>query len=193
MPRLPRHAVLALACACIPAAQAAQWDFTVLLDGEAIGSHRFVVEGTRQRSVESTALYQVKVLGWTAYRYRHRASERWTGDCLASLAARTDDNGSVSEVERAFAPAPCTMSFAYWNPAIAGQSRLFDPGTGVLHDVQVTRLPPTTVPVRGRPVTARGLRITGLPQAIDVWYDDDTWIGLDTTVRGNRRLSYRLP
>ena len=38
----------------------------------------------------------------------------------------------------------------------------------------------------------RGLRIGGLTQPIDVWYVGDRWVGLDTTVDGGRRLSYRL-
>ena len=38
----------------------------------------------------------------------------------------------------------------------------------------------------------RGLRIGGLTQPIDVWYAGDRWVGLDTTVDGGRRLSYRL-
>lgn len=182
-------ASVAGASAC---ASAAQWDFTVLLDGQPIGEHRFVVGGTRDRTVEIEAAFQVKLLGWTAYRYRHEARERWRGDCLASVQASTDDNGSDTEVSQSFPPAPCTMSFAYWNPAIASQGQLFDAGTGKLRTVQVTALPPTTITVRGAPVAARGLRIAGLPQPIDVWYDGDTWIGLDTFVRGQRRLSYRL-
>jgi len=37
-----------------------------------------------------------------------------------------------------------------------------------------------------------GLRIGGLAQPIDVWYDGNRWVGLDTIVSGGRRLSYRL-
>jgi hypothetical protein len=184
--------VLALAACAGGSVHAAEWDFTVLLDGEPIGQHRFVVGGARDRTVEIDAAFQVKLLGWTAYRYRHQARERWSGDCLASVQARTDDNGSDSRVSESFPAAPCTMSFAYWNPAIATQGQLFDDGTGVLRTVQVTALPPTTITVRGAPVAARGLRIAGLPQPIDVWYDGDNWVGLDTLVRGQRRLSYRL-
>ncbi len=189
--RRPLAAIFLAACAA-GTAHAAEWDFTVLLDGEPIGRHRFAVAGSGERTVDIDALFQVRLLGWTAYRYRHHASERWSGDCLASLEARTDENGSKTEVSETFAPAPCTMSFAYWNPAIATQRRLFDAGTGALRAVQVTPLPPTTIIVRGAPVAARGLRIAGLPQPVDVWYDGDTWIGLDTLVRGKRRLSYRL-
>jgi hypothetical protein len=184
--------VLALAACAGGSVHAAEWDFTVLLDGEPIGQHRFVVGGARERTVEIDAAFQVKLLGWTAYRYRHQARERWSGDCLASVQARTDDNGSDTQVSESFPAAPCTMSFAYWNPAIATQGQLFDDGTGVLRTVQVTALPPTTITVRGAPVAARGLRISGLPQPIDVWYDGDNWVGLDTLVRGQRRLSYRL-
>lgn len=184
--------LLASAAAASGSACAAEWDFTVLLDGQPIGQHRFVIDGARERTVEIEAAFQVKLLGWTAYRYRHEARERWRGDCLASVQASTDDNGSDTEVSQSFPPAPCTMSFAYWNPAIATQGQLFDAGTGKLRPVHVTALPPTTITVRGAPVAARGLRIAGLPQPIDVWYDGDTWIGLDTFVRGQRRLSYRL-
>ena len=171
-----------------------------------------MVDGTRERRVESDARYEVKLLGLTAYRYRHHASERWAGECLAALDARTDDNGAVTQVhartvDGAFEvaittpskPAPpvsasaCTMSFAYWNPALSTQQKLLDPGTGLLQDVQIMRIEPASITVHGRNITATGLRIVGLPHPIDLWYEGDEWIGLDTTVRGNRRLTYRLP
>ena len=188
------HAALAAAFAAFTGgASAAEWDFTVLLDGKPIGSHRFVVEGSDERKVESDALYEVKLLGLTVYRYRHHASERWRGECLAALKAHTDDNGAVTDVTKAFDAQACTWSFAYWNPAIAKQQRLLDPGTGVLRDVRVAALEPATITVQGRAVEARRVRISGLAHPIDVWYEGDRWVGLDTTVGGERRLSYRLP
>jgi hypothetical protein len=85
------------------------------------------------------------------------------------------------------------MSFAYWNPALATQQRLLDPGTGRIESVTITALQASTIPVRGNPASVRGIRITGLQRPIDVWYLDNHWVGLDTTVRGGRKLSYRLP
>jgi hypothetical protein len=46
--------------------------------------------------------------------------------------------------------------------------------------------------VRGRSVVARGWRIVGLARPIDVWYEGEQWVGLDTAVAGDRRLAYRL-
>jgi hypothetical protein len=84
------------------------------------------------------------------------------------------------------------MSFAYWNPALAGQKRLLDPGSGRVEPVAIAApsAAPTDLGAHGQPV--RGLRISGLAQPIDVWYAGDRWVGLDTVVGDGRRLSYRL-
>lgn len=196
----------------------AEWQFTARLDGRPIGSHRFtlVSAGGRSASLESEARFDVTLLGIPIYRYRHRASERWQAGCLASIEATTDDDGRVTrlrgrqeggqslEVEvRAAADggdaspqaqrAPaCTMSFAYWHPELASQRRLLDPGSGRLEPVTITPLREATIEVEGRPTSVRGLRIAGLPHPIDVWYAGTRWVGLDTTVAGGRKLTYRL-
>ena len=192
-----------------------EWNFTALLDGAAIGSHRFVLSrdsagDASARAVSSDARFDVKVLGLTIYRYRHRASEQWQGDCLTALVAETDDDGTRTRVlgsvagnlfaidagppsgtlRRTDAPA-CTMSFAYWNPALTARRQLLDPGTGRLETVAFMALPAATIDVKGVPTPARGFRIAGLTQPIDVWYVGDRWSGLDTRV-GDRRLTYRL-
>jgi hypothetical protein len=202
--------------ALVPAAHAqpvGEWDFVVRLDGKPVGTHRFTLarEGADGLALTSTALFEVKLLGFTAYRYRHEARERWDGNCLAALDASTDDDGRRTQVRGRRGPtgfglevsadgvpeAPerggnCIMSFAYWNTALATQQRLLDPGTGRFVPVQVMPLPATEIDApRGR-VVARGWRIAGLPQPIDVWYDGERWAGLDTTVQGGRRLTYRL-
>jgi hypothetical protein len=199
----------------VPAASApAEWRFTVRLDGKPIGSHRFVLAGAGDGglAISSEAQFDVSLLGVPLYRYRHRADERWADGCLASIDARTDDNGRRTEVrgqvqagrfdlqvrgEGRPAPAPavpsgCLMSFAYWNPALAAQSRLLDPGSGRVEAVAIATpaAAPTDLGVQAQPV--RGLRIGGLAQPIDVWYVGDRWVGLDTVVGDGRRLSYRL-
>lgn len=176
------------------AATDVQWNFTALLDGKPIGTHRFSVRAQGpERLVQSAADFDVRILGLSAYRYRHRAAETWQGDCLAALEASTDDDGSRSDVK--VQPSPgCVMSFAYWNPAIRGQARLLNAQTGQVDAVQVRRMDSGTIVVRGKPVSAVRWRISGPPQPVDVWYaaDTDEWIGLDSTVAGNRQLSYRL-
>ncbi len=175
-----------------------QWSFTVSLDGSTIGEHRFrlgALEGG-SRQLESSARFTVKVLGIAVYRYRHEAREQWRGNCLRRIAADTDDDGERSTVRQEFAPdTPCTRSFAYWNPAILDSRQLLDPQSGKLEPVQISREEDGSITVRGQPRAATRWRITGPRNPIDVWYAADTgeWVGLDSTVQGGRKLSYRLP
>lgn len=184
------------------------WDFRVLLDGKPIGTHRFSVGADGDATtVSGEASFAVKVLGFTAYRYAHEASERWRGSCLTGLVAKTDDNGRKSAVrieprdDRLMVSSPagtrpvegCVMSFAYWNPAIRTQTRLLNAQTGNLEAVSVQRIDDALIEVRGKPVTARRYRILGPAQPIDVWYTaEGEWIGLDARVDGRQQLSYRL-
>jgi hypothetical protein len=142
------------------------------------------------------------------YRYRHSAIEQWRGDCLRQLASKTDDDGTPEKVDASASgdnvlavttakgtqPVDgCVMSFAYWNPAIRKQERLLNSQSGKLEAVQVSRAGSGTVDVRGQPVAATRWRIATPAQPIDVWYSQQgEWVGLDSTVGGNRKLSYRL-
>ena len=205
-----RLGIAALACAtplwCAAADTA--YDFQVRLDDKPIGEHRFTVGGPPEsRTVVSEARFTVKVLGLTAYRYTHRAEEQWRGDCLRSLVADTDDDGTASRVNAeavgdvlkvATAAGTqsidgCVMSFAYWNPAIRQQSRLLNAQTGRHEAVQIRRMGSGTVEARGQPVAAVRWRIDGPAQPLDVWYTaQGDWVGLDSTVGGGRKLTYRL-
>lgn len=174
-----------------------EWNFRALLDGTPIGQHHFSVSGQGdQRTVRSEADFAVKVLGFTAYRYHHEATEVWQGGCLAQLDSHTDDDGKAMQVHEspgATEGRPCVMSFAYWNPAIRSQTRLLNAQSGKLETVSIQRVGPGTVEVRGKPVEATAFRIVGPAHPIEVWYGaDGRWVGLDSTVAGGRKLSYRL-
>ena len=216
--------LVGLACVHIGAAEVVspptgEWNFRALLDGKPIGQHRFSVTayaGTKvgaagtlgdERRVISEASFAVKFLGITAYRYRHKATEQWRGECLTALTATTDDDGKASSVrteadgetlsvKTAAATqslSGCVMTFAYWNPAIQTQTRLLNAQTGKAEVVQVNRVGSGSVEVRGQPVAATRFRITGPAEPIDVWYSaQGEWIGLDALVAGGRKLSYRL-
>ncbi|SFE10709.1 DUF6134 family protein [Paracidovorax konjaci] len=197
-------AVAAATAAFLPTAGHAQeaaerqWNFSVLLDGALIGEHRFRLTALEpgSRSLESTARFTVRVLGVPLYRYRHEARELWRGDCLARIASDTDDDGTRNTVRQDFAPdAGCLRSFAYWNPAILASQPLLDPQTGKTEAVQVSREEDGVITVRGQPRPATRWRLMGPKYPIDVWYATGSgeWVGLDSTVRGGRKLSYRLP
>lgn len=176
-----------------------EWNFRVLLDDRPIGRHDFSLSNAdgAERTLVSDAEFAVKIFGITAYRYRHQATEHWQGDCLRAVASTTDDDGKASRVRADRGGAlgdGCLMSFAYWNPALRTQTRLFNPQTGVVDTVLVRPAGNGTLAVRGAPVAATRYRIVGAAQPIDVWYAaNGDWIGLDAVVAGGRKLSYRLP
>lgn len=200
-----KRAAIGLVMACITAAAAAdplalptgEWAFRALLDGKPIGQHRFSVSGEGdERTVVSEADFAVKFLGITAYRYHHKATEQWRDNCLTALNSTTDDDGTPRSVHADLNDATlkgCVMSFAYWNPAIQTQTRLLNAQTGKLESVQVRRIGSGSVEVRGKPVEATEFRITGAANPIAIWYSArGEWLGLDSTVAGGRKLSYRL-
>jgi hypothetical protein len=169
------------------------WSFRVLLDDREIGTHRFTLtERGTERELVSEASFRVRFLGFNAYRYRHKATERWREGCLNSLVSRTDDNGKSHAVEWR-TPGECVMSFAYWNPAVLGARQLLNAQTGEIEPVKVSALGEERIDVRGLTVPAQRYRINGRKLAIDLWYgEDQEWIALETTVGGKRRLRYRL-
>ncbi|MET3496438.1 DUF6134 family protein [Variovorax boronicumulans] len=186
-----------------------EWSFRVLLDDSPIGEHRFMLATAGEdRRLTSEAEFSVKLLGVTVYRYRHSANETWRGDCLRQLVSKTDDDGTPEKVDakavgdntlavttaKGTQPVEgCVMSFAYWNPTIRRQERLLNSQTGKLEAVQVARAGSGMVEVRGQPVEAARWRIATPAQPIDVWYTaQGEWVGLDSTVSGGRKLSYRL-
>jgi hypothetical protein len=207
-----RFRFLLLAAALAPGVGLAnaerEWRFRVLLDGSEVGTHTFrVSERDGQRSVASDARFTVKLLFIDAYTYAHEARERWQGDCLAALEARTDDNGkriavrgasngARFEVEgagtRARLPA-CVMSFAYWNPAMLEQPRLLNVQTGELTDVRIEPLGQESVRVRGAATNARRYALHAPKFRIDLWYaPGEGWVQLESRTESGRMLRYEI-
>ena len=169
-----------------------EWRFRVLLDASEVGSHTFrVTERGGERLVESDARFKVKVLFIDAYSYAHEARERWQGDCLAELDARTDDNGE--RLTARARPLACVMSFAYWNPRMLQQSRLLNAQTGELTEVRIEPLGEETLRVRGAPLSAQRYAVHTPKFRVDVWYAADAnWVQLESRTAGGRLLRYEI-
>lgn len=184
------------------------WNFRVYLNESEIGHHRFTLRGEgAARELTSEARFNIRVLGFSAYRYVHDAKERWRDGCLERLSARTDDNGErlavTAEADRdrlAISSARgrtsfdgCVMTFAYWNPAMLRQARLLNAQTGEYEAVTVAAIGNETITVRGAQVNATRYRVTGSKHPIDLWYSPQhEWLALESTVDAGRRLRYRL-
>ncbi len=201
-------AAASMAGASTAAAESRVWDFRAYLDGAPIGYHRFTLsDDGATRELKSETRFEVRVLLIPAYRYSHDATERWRGDCVERLTARTDDNGKRSNVnalregERLTVTSArglevldgCVMTFAYWNPRILRQSRLLNAQTGAYETTRIAALGEETINVRGARVMARRYRIDGAGSPIDLWYSaNDEWLALESAVAGGRRLRYAL-
>jgi hypothetical protein len=193
--------------AAAPARAAAprEWNFAVSLDGRPIGEHRFTLsERGDLRELESEARFNVKFLFINAYRYEHRARERWQGDCLQSLDARTDANGKPLVVagqrdpggfrlragDTDTLPDACVQTFAYWNPSILDARRLLNPQTGEYVDVKVLLMGREVID--GQPADRyRLIGSGGTPLQIDLWYTPAfDWVALESLTPEGRRLQY---
>jgi len=184
------------------------WDFSVLLDGDEIGFHRFELseDGGEQR-ITSEAKFDVRFLFVNAFRYRHSNTEVWSDGCLREIEARTQANGkklSVSgfqnkdefivddgNAKNAFTD--CVMTFAYWDPKFLEQAKLLNSQSGEYLDVDVEPLGREPITVRGEEVDATAFKLTAKKLEVTLWYSEDNeWLALESVAKGGRIIRYEL-
>jgi len=189
-------------------ADSLEWRFEVYLDEKPIGFHEFrVTTMEERRRVETRARFDVKILFFNAYRYRHENVEYWSGDCLEAIEATTDDNGDrfvvtgrrqgasfqvTTNGSRDALPA-CTKSFAYWDPSFLTATRLLNSQTGELEAVNIERIGNESLRVGDEIMEAVLYEITVKDAPIRLWYarDDRRWLALETVAGGDRALRYQ--
>jgi hypothetical protein len=190
------------------ASDSRSWEFSVLLDGDEIGYHRFeLAQRGDLEEVRSEASFDVRFLFVTAFRYRHENHETWSDGCLSRIESSTRQNGRKEAVtgeivddvfqvdagERSEVLDDCVMSFAYWNPDFLEQRQLLNPQTGEYLPVEVEPLDRQVVNARGEPVNAKAYRLVARDLELTVWYSDDAeWLGLESVAKGGRILRYEL-
>ena len=82
-------------------AGAETYRFAITRNGDQIGTHSIDLNRTAAETTVSIATdltVKVPVLGITAYRFQHVASERWVAGRLVALNSTTDDNGTRHKV-----------------------------------------------------------------------------------------------
>ncbi len=199
-------ALLALS-ACVEAANQ-EWRFQVYLDNKKIGRHDFFLrEFDNQKLLQSEANFEYRLLFVKLYGYEHENTETWIGDCLAKIESITDANGEPYQVSGSLqgdrfmlkGPAgeaelpPCSMSFAYWNPAFLQQERLINTQNGEVLDIEVSEPKRVQLEVRGVMQPALRYQLAAGELQIDLWYSENNeWLALETEARGGRRLRYEL-
>ena len=190
------------------ASEVTQWNFDVYLNNKKVGKHSFRVSATGPvKQVQSEAKFKYTVLLIPAYRYEHTAAERWSGQCLVEIDAKTNANGDRIEIsgektgsgfrlESEAAPAElpeCVMTFAYWNPEFLEQSRLLNPQTGEYVDVTVEEIGEEMLEVRGESIPATRFRLTAYEIDMTLWYSpNDEWLALESIAKGGHIIRYEL-
>jgi len=192
-----------------PADQNQEWNFQVSLGKNNIGYHRFqLIHNGEQKQLLTEANFKVKLLFINLYKYQHRNTESWQGNCLTGIEAITNDNGKpysvfgrqegqqfvVSSGEARDALPSCIMSFAYWNPDFLNQPRLLNSQTGEYIDVTISEPVEEQLKVRGKAVPALRYQLIAKDMHIDLWYssDDGQWLALESTTESGRKLRYQL-
>lgn len=184
----------------------ARLDFVVFAGNKRIGTHTFDVETKNGiRVVTSSAKFKYSVLFIPAYRYEHSSEERWVGNCLLDIDARTNANGKQSSVsgtksEQGFrleqdlvstALPDCIMTFAYWNPDFLQQSQLLNPQTGEFVDVEIRKVGADDVNVAGQLVSATRFELKSPDGVLTLWYSDSSeWLALESLDKGGRTIRY---
>jgi len=185
-----------------------EWNFRVYLDESEIGYHRFSLKQVDNRQeLKTEASFKVKFLFFTAYQYFHVNSETWMDNCLSRIESRTITNGKNLSVSGFRAPdkfhvesngtpfdvSGCVKTFAYWNADVLNENTLLNSQTGELMPVTIESLPSETFTVLGKEINASKYRLQAEGVDLDLWYSEDRrWLGLESTVKGGRKLRYEL-
>lgn len=182
--------------------------FVVMREGRPIGSHRLAFERDGGQLKVSTSIdLAVKFMGFTAYRYSHRAQEVWHGDSLVSLASRTDDNGKPYVVQarrtaegivvqaegagRTVLPADIVPS-SHWNFRQVAQPFLLNTQKGTEACVRVIMVGREAVSTSSHTLEATHYRYQG-DIKMDQWFDDDDrWVKTAFTASDGSTIEYLL-
>jgi hypothetical protein len=177
-------AVVASAAGALP--YGSSLSFVAYRNGEPIGRHTVTFERDGGQLKVSTSIdLAVKFLGFTAYRYTHRAQEVWSGGALVSLASTTDDNGTkhsvtatreanditvVHDGKKTLLPS-WTLPSSHWNIEQVRQSMLLNTQKGTEARVNITQGPRENVKTSSGFLPATRYSYTG-DVAMNQWFDD---------------------
>lgn len=172
--------------------------FRVMREGREVGTHtvRFAAEGGLLRA-RSEVRIQVRLAGFTVFRYAHDTEEAWRGERLVALESRLDNNGRAAACEARAEPGgirlrgtageallpPVAAPLTWWRAAsLVPGVPLFDPRQGR----------PVSPELQRRP-EGGGQRVTLIGgEGAEVLYDGAArWVGFATTGEDGSRVTYQ--
>ena len=185
------------------------WRYKVLLDGDDIGYHNFVLSDSGDtQTAKIEAEFKVTVLLVTAYAYSHSNTEIWKGNCLQKINSITNDDGDSFYVDGALenghfvveskagtlSHPECIMTFSYWKPEFLKQNKLLNSQTGEYMAVTISNTGQENITVKGRSTAATKYVLSGQGlDDIELWYSaDGRWLRLASTTADGYRITYEL-
>ena len=181
-----------------------EYAFDALLDGKPIGRQTFEVRGGEaEQHVSIAADFDVRLLFFSVYSYRHRNREVWRDGCLWRIDAETDEDGKAFRVRGARGDSgflvtsetssdtldDCVWTFAYWDERFLSRARLLNSQTGAYEAVRARLVGNEFLVASGRMVPARRYALEGEKFRIELWYaSDGEWLGLESRTTGGRLL-----
>ncbi len=210
---LPVRAALAAALTFVAFAAVARaatptaLNFTVLRNGEVIGSHtlKFRNDAKRLQVTVDTAVV-VKVAIIPVYRFEYHDTEVWQNGHLTALSSKTNDDGTHHHLNVVAEPdsldvkgddkeshlPPSALPASLWNPATVRQAMLMNTLDGHAMTIKVADLGEDTVSVHGKPRRAHHYAMTG-DLSRELWYDaDGTLVQVRFKAKDNSDLRYVL-
>ena len=170
-------------------AGAETYRFAITRNGDQIGTHSIDLNRTAAETTVSIATdltVKVPVLGITAYRFQHVASERWVGGRLVALNSTTDDNGTrhkVSVVARTSgleveadgkAAAPLDRNIqpaSLWNAEVLRRPVMLDTQDGQVVPLSVVDQGSESLTIDARTFKTHHYTMKS-KYSQDVWYDE---------------------
>lgn len=162
-------------------------DFTVLRDGDEVGSHVIRFEEKDQEldvNIATDVAVKLPFVGVTVYRFTHRGHEVWSGGALQELDSTTDDDGTAHslevnrEAEQLAVKSDVTDALveggivpaSLWNNALVTSQQLLNTLDGTQMKVTVTDLGEEEITREGARIAAHHYKIEGDLNR-EVWYD----------------------
>lgn len=189
------------------AATPADLSFTVLRNGEVIGTHdySFTKKGPGL-VVDINTDIKVKFAFVTVYRFEHRAREVWNRGKMTSTTSTTNDDGKDHKLKVSFAGKKLkvngdgknsivdygAMPASLWNPETINNTTLLNTLDGTMMNVKVDELGNENVNVGGGQVAARHYQLSGDLQR-ELWFDNnDTLVMVRFKGDDGSTISYEL-
>ena len=164
-----------------------QLNFTVLRDGDEIGSHRisFSQQGEQLKiAINTDITVKLPFVGIEVYRFVHQGEETWRNNRLVALDSKTNDDGTdhvlavmvsddqlliTGDGEKSTARANIIPA-SLWHRDIVAGGTILNTLTGRQMEVSISDLGADDITAYGQPVKVHHYSITGELQR-EVWYD----------------------